>query len=125
MNEAELRAENASLKQQLEAALNVNMLSQAELIARAMDNIASSVMGDDGLAKISMACTCVNCGASFHNAEEAMAHDEVCPKHPAAIRAAKMQEALAAAAEYIGDESAGSMEFWERYYEAIPEKRGG
>ena len=96
MSEAELKAENASLKQQLEDALKVNAASQAEMIARAMDALVSGVIGDVGLANISMGCACVNCGATFDTAEAAMAHDEVCPKHPAAIRAAVLSDALKA-----------------------------
>ena len=102
MNEAELRAENARLKQQLEAALQVNALSQAEMIAKAMAKIASGVFDDTGFAHVSMGVTCVNCGATFSSAAEGMAHDEVCPKHPAAIRAAALADVLEEILDYAG-----------------------
>lgn len=120
MNAAELKAENASLKQQLEAAIEVNALSQAKMVARAIAALSTGVAGDDGLVHASMTYTCLNCGAVFNSSEEATAHDAICPQHPAAMRAAKMAEALEAAAKYIGDESAGSMQFWHLYREAMP-----
>lgn len=96
MNEVELKAENDSLKQQLEAAIEVNALSQAKMVARAISALSTGVAGDDGLVHASMTCVCLNCGAAFNSSEEATAHDAVCPQHPAAIRAAVLSDALKA-----------------------------
>lgn len=89
-----LREENARLKEGLENALHVNELRLAEIAKTLITGLAEGITGDSKSVTSQIRATCVHCNASFTSAEEATAHDNVCPKHPANIRAGRLEEAL-------------------------------
>lgn len=82
-----LRAENGRLKEGLENALHVNELRLAEVAKTLFTGIVEGISGDSESVMVQAGATCVHCNAHFARAEEAIAHDKVCPKHPANIRA--------------------------------------
>lgn len=81
-----IQAENVRLKEELENALHVNGLRLAE-IAKIFTGMVEGISGDSESVRVQTGATCVHCNAHFTSAEEAIAHDKVCPKHPANIRA--------------------------------------
>ncbi len=82
-----LRAENGRLKEGLENALHVNELRLAEVAKTLFTGIVEGISGDSESVRVQTDATCVHCNAHFTSAEDAIAHDKVCPKHPANIRA--------------------------------------
>ena len=82
-----LRAENGRLKEGLENALHVNELRLVEVAKTLFTGIVEGISGDSESILVQAGATCVHCNAHFTSAEEAIAHDKVCPKHPANIRA--------------------------------------
>ena len=89
-----LREENERLKEGLENALHVNELRLAEIAKTLITGLAEGITGNSGSVTAQIRATCVHCNASFTSAEEATAHDKVCPKHPANIKAKRLEEAL-------------------------------
>lgn len=87
-----LRAENGRLKEGLENALHVNELRLAEVAKTLFTGIVEGISGDSESVMVQAGATCVHCNAHFTNAEEAIAHDKVCPKHPANIRAELLEK---------------------------------
>lgn len=89
-----LREENARLKEGLENALHVNELRLAEIAKTLITGLAEGITGDSKSVTSQIRATCVHCNASFTRAEEATAHDNVCPKHPANIRAGRLEKEI-------------------------------
>lgn len=87
-----LRAENGRLKEGLENALHVNELRLAEVAKTLFTGIAEGISGDSESVRVQTGATCVHCNACFTSAEDAIAHDKVCPKHPANIRAELLEK---------------------------------
>ncbi len=86
-----LRAENGRLKEGLENALHVNELRLAEVAKTLFTGIVEGISGGSESVMVQAGATCVHCNARFTSAEEAIAHDKVCPKHPATIRAERLE----------------------------------
>ncbi|EFL84346.1 hypothetical protein HMPREF0326_03039 [Desulfovibrio sp. 3_1_syn3] len=89
-----LREENERLKEGLENALHVNELRLAEIAKTLITGLAEGITGDSKSVTSQIRATCVHCNASFTRAEEATAHDNVCPKHPANIRAGRLEKEI-------------------------------
>ena len=89
-----LREENERLKEGLENALHVNELRLAEIAKTLITGLAEGITGNSGSVTAQIRATCVHCNASFTRAEEATAHDNVCPKHPANIRAGRLEKEI-------------------------------
>lgn len=87
-----LRAENGRLKEGLENALHVNELRLAEVAKTLFTGIVEGISGDSESVRVQTGATCVHCNACFTSAEDAIAHDKVCPKHPANIRAELLEK---------------------------------
>lgn len=87
-----LRAENGRLKEGLENALHVNELRLAEVAKTLFTGIVEGISGDSESVRVQTDATCVHCNACFTSAEDAIAHDKVCPKHPANIRAELLEK---------------------------------
>lgn len=87
-----LRGENARLKEGLENALHVNELRLAEIAKTLITGLAEGITGNSESVTSQISATCVHCNASFTSAEEAIAHDKVCPKHPANIKAKRLEK---------------------------------
>lgn len=87
-----LRAENGRLKEGLENALHVNELRLAEVAKTLFTGIVEGISGGSESVMVQAGATCVHCNAHFTSAEDAIAHDKVCPKHPANIRAELLEK---------------------------------
>lgn len=89
-----LRAENGRLKEGLENALHVNELRLAEVAKTLFTGMVEGISGsgDSESVRVQTGATCVHCNACFTSAEDAIAHDKVCPKHPANIRAELLEK---------------------------------
>lgn len=89
-----LRAENGRLKEGLENALHVNGLRLAEIAKTLFTGMVEGISGsgDSESVRVQTGATCVHCNACFTSAEDAIAHDKVCPKHPANIRAELLEK---------------------------------
>lgn len=87
-----LREENGRLKEGLENALHVNELRLAEVAKTLFTGIVEGISGDSESVRVQTGATCVHCNACFTSAEDAIAHDKVCPKHPANIRAELLEK---------------------------------
>ena len=87
-----LREENGRLKEGLENALHVNELRLAEVAKTLFTGIAEGISGGSESVMVQAGATCVHCNAHFTSAEDAIAHDKVCPKHPANIRAELLEK---------------------------------
>lgn len=89
-----LREENERLKEGLENALHVNELRLAEIAKTLITGLAEGITGNSESVTAQIRATCVHCNASFTSAEEATAHDKVCPKHPANIKAKRLEKEI-------------------------------
>lgn len=87
-----IQAENARLKEGLENALHVNGLRLAEVAKTLFTGMVEEISGDSESVRVQTGATCVHCNACFTSADEVIAHDKVCPKHPANIRAELLEK---------------------------------
>ncbi len=89
-----IQAENVRLKEELENALHVNGLRLAEIAKTLFTGMVEGISGsgDSESVRVQTGATCVHCNACFTSAEDAIAHDKVCPKHPANIRAELLEK---------------------------------
>ena len=72
--------------------MHVNGLRLAEVAKTLFTGIVEGISGDSESVRVQTGATCVHCNARFTSAEEAIAHDKVCPKHPANIRAELLEK---------------------------------
>ena len=81
---------------QLEAALQVNAKSQAEVTADMLNAMMAGITGQKETVHVQVGgYQCPYCNNVSKTIEEATEHDAICPKHPAVIRAEQAEAEVA------------------------------
>lgn len=99
------------LSSQLAKALEINAADQMEAAIKLFGGIVAAVSGEEMPQDLSVRVwLCPHCGTKHDSKEAAVAHDAICPKHPAVVRAekaeaenARLRERLEAALDKIAD----------------------
>lgn len=80
------------LSSQLAKALEVNAADQMEAAIKLFGGIVAAVSGEEMPQDLSVRVwLCPHCGTKHDSKEAAVAHDAICPKHPAVVRAEKAE----------------------------------
>ncbi len=79
------------LSSQLAKALEVNAADQMEAAIKLFGGIVAAVSGEEMPQELFRAWLCPHCGTKHDSKEAAFAHDAICPKHPAVVRAEKAE----------------------------------
>lgn len=81
---------------QLAAALQVNATRQAEVTADVLNAMMAGITGQKESVRVEVdGFQCPYCNETSKTIEDATAHDAICPKHPAVIRAEKAEANVA------------------------------
>lgn len=80
------------LSSQLVKALEINAADQMEAAIKLFGGIVAAVSGEEMPQDLSVRVwLCPHCGTKHDSKEAAVAHDAICPKHPAVVRAEKAE----------------------------------
>lgn len=77
--------------EEIERLRNMRLDQMAETLASLL-NAAASAATDEEVIAAKLGTECPYCGYESSSIEEAKAHDGTCPKHPAVIRAARLEK---------------------------------
>ena len=81
---------------QLAAALQVNATRQAEVTADVLNAMMAGITGQKESVRVEVdGFQCTYCNETSKTIEDATAHDAICPKHPAVIRAEQAEANVA------------------------------
>ena len=81
---------------QLAAALQVNATRQAEVTADVLNAMMAGITGQKESVRVEVdGFQCPYCNETSKTIEDATAHDAICPKHPAVIRAEQAEAEVA------------------------------
>ena len=79
------------LREQVEALTNTRAVQLQEMAVDMLNEVIHDKTGED-IKAFSLGATCPHCNMQFATMREAIEHDAACPKHPATIRAERLEK---------------------------------
>ncbi len=79
------------LRKQVEGLTNIRDIQLQEMAVDMLNEVSHDKTGED-IKAFSLGATCPHCNMQFATMREAIEHDAACPKHPATIRAERLEK---------------------------------
>ncbi|MGE9985403.1 hypothetical protein [Desulfovibrio sp. SGI.169] len=108
--------------EEIERLRNMRLDQVAEVAISLATDAVSAAMGED-IKPIKLGTVCPYCGYESKSIEDAKAHDGTCPKHPAVIRAARLEKEADWLAREISSWEHDQLDGTDKHIREVPELR--